>query len=249
MAQNFGAYSSYYDLLYKDKDYSGEVSYIDQCIKKFHPQASDILELGSGTGAHGLLLAEKGYQVFGLERSESMVNVAQKKGFDCQVGDICDFNLQRTFDVSLSMFHVISYLTSNDQLIDTFKNVKKHLKNGGIFVFDAWYTDAVITQKAEPRIKELEDDRFKVIRIANPVKKGLENVIDVNYEILVEEKKTGLFTRIQEVHPMRYFSIPEIELIGRHTGLELVSAFDFGTFETPSSTSWGVNFVMRNNGR
>src|SRR3990172_5281821 len=73
----FGKYSSYYNLLYKDEDYAGEVEYIHNLIQKHSPGAKSILDLGCGTGRHDLLLAEKGYSVTGVDQSEEMLAVAK----------------------------------------------------------------------------------------------------------------------------------------------------------------------------
>src|SRR5512136_1906001 len=72
----FGAYSRYYNLLYKDKDYKGEADYVHRLIEKHRPGAKSILDLGCGTGRHDLLLAEKGYAVTGVDMSEDMLGVA-----------------------------------------------------------------------------------------------------------------------------------------------------------------------------
>jgi predicted TPR repeat methyltransferase len=48
----FADYARYYDLLYRDKDYAAAAEYVAGLIRKFHPSARPILELGSGTGIH-----------------------------------------------------------------------------------------------------------------------------------------------------------------------------------------------------
>ena len=55
----FGNYSKYYNLLYKDKDYQGEVDFVAGLVAK-HSQgkAKTVLDIGSGTGNHDLLLAQ-----------------------------------------------------------------------------------------------------------------------------------------------------------------------------------------------
>src|SRR5688572_17365289 len=108
-------YSQYYNLLYADKNYSAEVDYIAGVLKKFAPLAHDVLEYGSGTGGHGVLLNQRGYEIFGIERSEAMAAVAREKGLSCEVGDIITLNLSRQFDACLALFHVISYVNHNDQ--------------------------------------------------------------------------------------------------------------------------------------
>src|SRR6478609_3000816 len=73
----FGAYSQYYDLLYKDKDYLGEASYVRSLIEQHYPGARSVLDLGCGTGRHALLLAESGYSITGVDRSAEMLSAAQ----------------------------------------------------------------------------------------------------------------------------------------------------------------------------
>ena len=65
----FYSYAQYYDLLYREKDYPGEVDYVDALIKKYAVNdARTILDLGCGTGGHAILLARKGYRVTGVDR-------------------------------------------------------------------------------------------------------------------------------------------------------------------------------------
>ena len=73
----FQKYSTYYDLLYRDKDYAAEAEYVARTIRSIVPGARSILELGSGTGRHGRLLAAMGFNVHGIERSAEMVAVAK----------------------------------------------------------------------------------------------------------------------------------------------------------------------------
>lgn len=118
-------YSRCYDLLYADKDYSKEADYVDKVIKKYYPSARSILEYGSGTGRHGLLLMKKGYHVFGIERSREMASVARSNGFLCDVGDIVETKVNGRFDVCICLFHVISYINSDADLVRLFNKTRK----------------------------------------------------------------------------------------------------------------------------
>src|SRR5450432_1981030 len=75
----FGAYSRYYDLLYRDKDYAAEASYVRSLIGQHCPAATSILDLGCGTGRHALLLAEHGYRVTGVDGSPDMLIAARSQ--------------------------------------------------------------------------------------------------------------------------------------------------------------------------
>jgi SAM-dependent methyltransferase len=134
---NFQQYSAFYDLLYQDKDYAAEAEYVARTIRAILPAARRILELGSGTGRHGRLLAGMGFEVHGIERSPEMVAVAQRVSrpassdlpgsFTCDVSDLCTAALGRTFDAVISLFHVISYQTTNQALQAAFQVAADHL--------------------------------------------------------------------------------------------------------------------------
>jgi SAM-dependent methyltransferase len=154
---NFQLYSKYYDLLYTTKDYKAEAGYVNNSLRIFNKNIISMLELGSGTGNHALHLCAQGFEVHGIERSNEMVKVAKNKNIQNyypRLADITSFKLEQKFDGAISLFHVISYLTDNEQLINCFTCTREHLKENGIFLFDVWYTPAVYLQKPEIRIKK-----------------------------------------------------------------------------------------------
>ncbi len=248
MSLNFKLYSQYYDLLYEDKDYPSEVNYIADLINSYSTGSKTLLELGAGTGKHAFLLAEKGFQVTGIERSADMVAIAKNNvhsNVNIQIGDITDFNLNQTFEVATSLFHVISYLTENKDLINTFKNINKHLQLNGVFIFDVWHSSAVYHQLPEKRIKILKNDSVKITRNASPIIYTERNVIDVNYHIRIQDLHTLETHEITETHPMRHFSKPEIEILACATGFELVHTEEFKTKAAPSPETWGVCYILK----
>lgn len=236
----FDDYSVYYDLLYQDKDYNNEAKYVFNTLKEYLPNSKTVVELGMGTGIHAELLEKKGLSVEGIELSESMAKIASKKGLICSVANCTDFSLSKKFDAAISLFHVISYLTSNDDLIKTLKNVHNHLKDDGIFMFDVWYSPAVYILKPEIRVKRLANAKKNVTRIAEPVNHYNNNVIDVNYDIFVESIVTSTTKNFQETHPMRHFSLPELNLLATLTGFNVLKAEEWISKKEPSQNTWGV---------
>jgi SAM-dependent methyltransferase len=140
----FQRYADYYDLLYRDKDYEAEADYVARTLRSADPTVRTLLEFGSGAGRHGRLLAQHGFDVFGVERSESMVTAARQAAvplsqrcgsgsFDWQKGDIKTAEFGRVFDAVISLFHVVSYQARNSDLIETFSNAARHLNGAGSF--------------------------------------------------------------------------------------------------------------------
>lgn len=248
----FDQYARYYDLLYHDKDYTAETDYVAASLRRFAPQAEHILEFGSGTGIHGRLLAQKGYHLTGIERSPEMVARAMQSTinpapgtFICQQGDIRETIVDGYFDAVISLFHVISYQTSNDDLFATFQNASRHLKSGGLFMFDVWYTPAVLSQRPTVRVKRMEDNNIKLVRIAEPAMLPNENIVEVHYTVYIEEKATGHISNLTEIHPMRHFSQPELNLLASQTGFTPLHGEEFLTGKQAGEDTWGVWFVWR----
>jgi SAM-dependent methyltransferase len=241
----FHDYSRYYDLLYRDKDYVGEVNYIKALLTRNGLTQGDLLEFGSGTGKHAGILVQQGYQVHGIERSAGMVaKAASAAGFTCQQGDICAVQLGRTFDAVLSLFHVMSYQVSNEALRAVFSRAAEHLKEGGLFVFDFWYSPAVYAQHPAVRIKRMGDAQVEITRIAEPVIYPNENRVDVNYTIFARDLASGAVQTTTETHPMRHFSLPEIDLLAAAQGFKRIGAEEFLTSKPAGEDTWGVCVIL-----
>jgi len=244
----FNIYAHYYNLLYKDKNYQKEVEYIDILIKKYsYINVKTILDLGCGTGKHDALLAEKNYQLTGVDISENMIDIAknENKKLDLKVGDVRNVNFKKKFDAVISLFHVASYLTINEDFENYLKTAFKHLNPGGVFIFDFWYGPAVLNDKPIIRIKRLENDKLKLIRISEPEIHENENIVDVNFEILIEEKKTKQLEIIRETHKMRYFFLPELELMVKHVGFNVLDVFEWLSESEICIKSWYGIIILR----
>jgi len=236
-------YSKYYDLFYKEKDYKGEAHYINELIKKFSPiNCKTLLDIGCGTGKHLKFFKELGYSVSGIDLSQDMIdeakkNLSQNKGLFCCNSN--DFNLNSKYDVIISLFHVMNYIIKNEDLEKTFKNISLHLSKGGIFIFDFWYGPAVLSDKPSVKIKRLEDNSIKVTRITEPEFIENENIVDVNFEVIIEDKKTLSVEKIYETHEMRYLFLPEIEQFLDIANLKVIDFFQWLSLEKKLSfDSW-----------
>jgi SAM-dependent methyltransferase len=256
-ADVFGDYGRYYDVLYADKDYAAEGRYVVTLLEKYVDTPRTILEFGSGTGRHGRVLARHGYHVTGIERSQEMIQRAAEApdelgdlsgSFRCVQGDIRSTSVRATFDAVISLFHVVSYQTESEDVAAVFKNAARHLKSGGLFLFDVWYAPAVLTLQPAVRVRRVEDERFHVTRTAEPVLLADRNCVQVNYTLFVRDKQDETIRTLSETHLMRYFSTPEIEWLGQNAGLSVVAHEEWLTGRPPSTGTWGVCYVVRKRG-
>lgn len=265
-SQPFDAYSRYYDLLYQDKDYAGEADYVRLLLQRYGPSDNSpltssnsplafshpqLLELGCGTGKHAVLFAEAGYQVNGIELSDTMLARAQERAaassgmFEVHQGDARTFSVDEQFDAVISLFHVVSYQTSNQDVQQMLANAARHLRPGGVFLFDVWYGPAVLTVQPSTRLKRMENDELQVVRIGEPDLDVNSNTVTVKYTVFITDKVTGSVTQLSESHPMRYYFTPELELLATTNGLEIIHSEEWLTGAPPSDQTWGVCFIVR----
>lgn len=246
----FNEYARYYDLLYRDKDYAGEAEYVHGLIQAHAPDAKCILNLGCGSGRHDRCLSELGYTVTGVDLSEEMLSAARDAAADNESleyvqGDVRTVRLGHSFDVVISLFHVMSYQVSNDDLLAAFATAHSHLKPGGTFIFDCWYGPGVLSDPPTVRVKELEDDVITVTRIAQPVMHPSENVVDVNYRVFLKSKTDGNAREIRETHRMRYLFQPEVNLMLTMSGCKPHTSEEWLSSAPLSTSSWNALFTAR----
>jgi SAM-dependent methyltransferase len=255
MSRIFDVYSHYYDLFYRDKNYAAEAEYVASRIREHAPRAMRILELGCGTGAHAEQFARMGYTIHGVDLSSTMLARAEARKASLQhdvaarlsfgQGDVRTVRTGDTYDVIISLFHVMSYQSTNADLEATFRTAGLHLGSGGLFLFDFWYGPAVLTQKPEVRVKRMEDDLIKVTRIAEPTILPNENVVDVKYTIFIELKATGEVKQLTETHRMRYLFLPELSYFSGRDSWSDFTCTGWMRFDSARQEDWAALAVAR----
>ena len=141
---DYTLFATWYDLFYADlgDDFEMYFGFAERT-------AGPILEIGSGTGRVALALAGEGHTVVGLEPSDAMRAVAQRKAEQAQLtdrakfvsGDMRRFQLDQRFGLIIAPFNTFLHnLTLDDQLA-TLTCCKKHLRPDGLLVLDCFNPD------------------------------------------------------------------------------------------------------------
>ena len=246
MTNVFQEYSKYYDLIYGEKDTLAEAEYVIELLNRFGVSGGHLLEFGSGTGRHARLLSSRGFEVHGIEQSAQMLQMCMPKhGCIFEQGDIASIKTGKVYDAVLSLFHVVSYQQTNAKLNEVFSNAARHLGPDGLFVFDVWFSPAVLTLKPSVRIKKITSDDLEVVRVAEPLSQVENNIVEVNYTVFVRARDEATYSSFTEAHTMRHFSIPELKLFAEINGFSLLCAEEWVTRRAPSSETWGVCIVCK----
>lgn len=247
----FQDYAGYYNEFNKDKDYKSEADVVDALLNKYGSQIKRIINFGCGTGKHDIEHARLGYKCTGIDASTGMIDQARKNAENCnyeidfQIANITAYETESKYDAVISLFHVISYQAKNEQVLSTFKTARSLIEKGGIFIFDVWYGPGVLTDKPSVRVKEVDNSENKLIRIAKPSMCDKENLVNVSYDILVIDKDTNKINTISELHTMRYFFRPELEMFLSMAGFELIDNIDCTSLKDTDYNSWTSYFIAR----
>lgn len=120
-----------------------EAEYISFLIrlaeKKLGVKYRRILDLACGIGRHHKYLRERGFEVFGVDSNEELINLARKRnsGFEnfYKNEDMRKIDYEEEFDVVLNWYTSFGYFSDEDNEL-VLKNVYRALKPSGIFILD-----------------------------------------------------------------------------------------------------------------
>jgi SAM-dependent methyltransferase len=107
-----------------------------------------ILELGCGTGRLTVPLAEAGFEIVGLDRSEPMLALARGRVARLDAGardriaiveaDVRSYELDRTFGLVFAAFRVFMALTDQETQLEALATVRRHLRPDGRLALDVF---------------------------------------------------------------------------------------------------------------
>ncbi len=252
---NFKDYALFYNLFYTNKAYDAESQFVFDVLFEYESFLSDsrlnptVLDLGCGTGEHAFALSKHGVKVHGIDLSEHMIAMAKERLSSTphlentcfpvfQTGDARSLRLKCTFDAVISLFHVISYQTSEEDFLAVLETAGSHLMSGGLFLFDFWHGPGVLTDLPEKRERFVENDEVRVLRKACPELIVDKNIVDVNYEIIVSRKAENSQKLINETHRMRYWFIPELRYLAESSGFRVLEQSAWLERREPNLNDW-----------
>jgi 2-polyprenyl-3-methyl-5-hydroxy-6-metoxy-1,4-benzoquinol methylase len=116
-----------------------QVSFLDKLFSKY--KSKEILDVACGHTPQGRKLAKKGYNVSGIDLSESLLKLGEQRAKEEGVKiklykkDMRKFNIGK-FDAAYIMFSSILHLYKKKDLLLHFKSVSINLKKNGLYIID-----------------------------------------------------------------------------------------------------------------
>ena len=250
-----GRHAELYDLFYSEKPYAEEVAFIHKCIQQYAPGSQRLLELACGTGTHSLLLEKHGYQIIATDYSVDMLACAREKAkmenshVEFRQQDMRSLDVpEDPFDAIYCLFDSIGYVATNENILLVLRNIRDHLKPGGLLLFEFWHAAAMIRHYDPLRIRRWQVPDGEVIRISETTidyKNQLCNVLYTIYEM----NNNGTYSSMRETQVNRFFQVQEMELFLQQsdfTPLKWYSGFQDN--ELINDETWHIVAVARKKG-
>jgi ubiquinone/menaquinone biosynthesis C-methylase UbiE len=212
------------------EDRSREQALAAAALAEVEPPA-EILDCPAGFGRHAIPLAEAGYRVTGLDRSETQLAEAERRRTDPEWpmlvrGDYRDLPFpDESFDAVLTLFSSLGYL-DRDEDVGVLRELRRVLRPGRTLVIETAHRDGFARSAVSPRTWDRLPDGSLYLEERTP--DWAEGTIDT-YRVIV----TPTGERIERPYVLHVYSAKEwVEMI-REAGFVDVAAFGAWDGVTP----------------
>lgn len=240
--KQFTEIARYYDDLMAGVPYCLWVDYLEALLKRVHFTPQTVLDAACGTGNVSEILSARGYEVVGADIAPGMIEVAKAKQsrVEYYVQDMAELDLGRRFDLAISLFDSLNYITDVDHLAKAIKSVGKHVVEGGYFIFDI-NTDYALSHHFFDQANLASDHYPHYIWSSEYDHTTRICHVNMTFEVL----ENGATRQFKEVHIQRGHSLEELTQMLNNAGFEVVELFHAYRFRKPTRRSDRVFFVSR----
>ncbi|NCB62208.1 MAG: class I SAM-dependent methyltransferase [Clostridia bacterium] len=223
---SYEALAARYDALTADVPHAAWADYIERHFSRCAIPVHTVLDLACGTGELTCLLAARGYEMIGVDRSPEMLSVAAEKGravmgekpiFLCQSMQALD--LYGTVDACICCLDSVNYVTKPRELKKAFQRVRLFLNPGGLFLFDVNTPEKLRGLDGGMFIDET-DDTYCVWRADFSERRKV-----CTYGMDLFFREGGLWRREEEVHEEYAYELDELEEFLREAGFTHVRRY------------------------
>lgn len=237
--RSYNTFADFYDRLTQNVEYADRCDYIIDLYEKFGGKAGAAVDLACGTGSFSVGLAERGFDVTGIDLSEDMLTVASRKGGNVSYikADMTSFALPDKADLCICMLDSINHLSAANDVKRCFERVRNALADGGIFIFDVntvYKHNSILAGNA---FVFDEDDFF----LSWDNESAGENTVRILLDFFIFNGKN--YDRYSEEFYEKAYEISELKAMLH--GFEILGIYDDMTFEPPEDDSERIYFICR----
>ncbi|MCB0510376.1 MAG: class I SAM-dependent methyltransferase [Bacteroidetes bacterium] len=208
----------YYHILYKHRDYSEAESFINKLLEYLKiDKKAKILDLACGKGRHAYFIAQKAFEVWGLDLSEQSIAWAKENyhlnNLHFDVHDMRELYTKEKFDYVFNFFTSFGYFSNSEENQAVIHAMQKSLKKDGTIVLDYLNTEFALRQLVKEEEKLVDGIHFTI-------EKRLEKEFIVKN--ISFEDKGKKFNFEERVHAL---SLADFQSFFKSANLELVQIF------------------------
>lgn len=222
----YESFARVYDTFMDNVPYDQWAEDYGRIMKEHGIQDGIVLDLGCGTGSLTLRLAEKGYDMIGVDYSMDMLEIAREKSEGKDIlyleQDMREFELYGTVGAVLCVCDSINYILEPEEVEEVFSLVDNYLDPQGLFIFD-FNTDYKYREIIGERV--IAEDRENMSFIWDNYYDEESRINEYALSIFVQEKD-DLYRKYQELHYQRGYSLEEMKEYLEKAGLVFLSAED-----------------------
>ena len=246
----YTGFAKLYDLFMDNIDYQAWGEYLTGLLREYHIDSGIVADLGCGTGNMTELLAEKGYDMIGIDNSYEMLEEAMEKriesGHDILYleQDMREFELYGTVAAVVSVCDSLNYITEQEELTEVFRLVNNYLDPDGLFIFDV-NMEVKFRKIADSTIAENREEGSFIWENEFDEETGI-NVYDLT---LFLPREDGLYERDEEIHYQKAYEPEKIRELLEKAGLIPLAVYEAYTKDAPKPDSGRLTFVAREHGK
>ena len=229
-------------LMHEDIDYDKWCDYIENLFTLHGVSPDTLCELACGTGNMTCRMEKRGYKITASDISRDMLSIASEKLEDTELvcSDMSKLELSGKYDAFLCMIDGLNYVITPKAVINTFKNVKKHLNDDGVFVFDVSSLYKLKNILGNETFIHSDYDVFYSWQNRFIEKYNLSDML-LNFFV----RNGDMYERFEERHLQRGWSKEEFTKMLKKAGFTEVSVYDELTFEKLSPECERMVFVCK----
>ena len=231
----FNKIAQYYDALMECVPYKHWVGFVLEVVKRAGLKPQNALDLACGTGTVSELLLREGFNVVGVDISPQMILAAKRKAaekklnIEYHIQDAAHLSLGRSFDLVVSLFDSINYITDPCDLQSAFQKVNGHMRSGGLFIFDV-NTEYALSHGFFNQSNIGTFDYPRYVWTSTYDRSSRLCRVDMVFEVMEPNGSKRQFT---EVHLQRAYRLDELESMLKNAGFDATNVYDNFSFRPP----------------
>jgi ubiquinone/menaquinone biosynthesis C-methylase UbiE len=246
--------SALYETLARVYDLTGQsrfslkmVSYLLEILALRRAKPRRIIDLACGTGAAAVALANRKFEVTGVDGSAAMLGRARARAarwkvqVDWSQQSLTELDLPQAYELATCFYDSLNHLTNPYDLKMALFGVRRLLVPGGLFFFDMNTRYALEHVWNGISDTHVDADYARFWRSAFDPETGLGR-LETTYFVRDEDDR---YTRVEAVHTARGYDPDEVKRALEDAGFTLLEAYECQTFEPAGPDTYRVAYLAQ----